>query len=294
MNHSPISINDLPDEIILMIWNKLNNIDVLYSFVGVNQRLDNLVRDPIYTRSIQLTETITNKYCSLSDSIIDQYYLNILPEIHQHIECFTLEPSSMERILISNSYPRLHKLTFTKITEDFVVRHFTGNISFDILPMKTSMYMSQEKLKSRKILNFPGFEFLLQHIYSFLDESPLINIFKHNIKHLIMTIDRNEFTSLSPIDLGKNLFTRILNIFLNLIDLDLHQNRIENCVVISVNELPSTLCYSSSLVNLSICVKTFDDCLCLLDGRLFQLQNLSIIIKKIENPTLTTENLVSP
>ena len=144
MNHSTISINDLPDEIILMIWNKLNNLDILYSFVGVNQRLDRLVQDPLYTRSIQLAETIMNEYCSLPDSIIDRYCLNILPKIHQHIECLCLEPSSMERILVSNDYPRLHKITFTKISEDFVLRHFTGNISFssfNTFQMKSSMYL---------------------------------------------------------------------------------------------------------------------------------------------------------
>ena len=108
-----------------------------------------------------------------------------------------------------------------------------------------------------------------------------------------MTIDSNEFPSLSPLDLGKTLVTRIFNVFLNLIDLDFHQNRIVNCILISVYELPSTICYSSSLINLSICVDTFDDCLCLLDGRLCQLQKLSIIIKKIENPTLPTQKLVN-
>lgn len=141
MNHSFIGINDLPDEIILMIWNKLNNIDVLYSFVGVNQRLNKLVRDPIYTRSIQLIKA--NKYCSLPDSTIDRYCLDILPEIHQYIECLILEPSSIERILLSSDYPRLYKLTFTKIHEDFVLRHFTGNIffpSFYIIRMKNSGY----------------------------------------------------------------------------------------------------------------------------------------------------------
>ncbi|CAF3233891.1 unnamed protein product [Rotaria sp. Silwood2] len=246
MSHSFISINDLPDEIILMIWNKLNNIDVLYSFVGVNQRLNRLVRDPIYTRSIQLTKT--NKYCSLPDSIIDRYCLDILPEIQQYIECLILEPSSMERILLSSDYPRLHKLTFTKIHEDFVLRHFT-------------------------------------------DESPLINMFKYNIKHLILTIDKQGFTSLSCIDLGKNLLTRIFNIFLNLIDLDFNQNSIESRTLISIYGLSSMTCYSSNLVNLSITVDTFDDCLCLLDGRLHQLYKLCILIKKIENSILTTENL---
>jgi len=126
----------------------------------------------------------------------------------------------------------------------------------------------------------------------FLDESPLINIFQHNIKHLILTIDIKEFTSLSYIDLGKNLLMRIFNIFLNLIDLDLNQNSIESRLLISIYGLSSMTCYSSNLVNLSISVNTFDDCLCLLDGRLHQLRKLCIVIKKIENSTLTKESLV--
>lgn len=141
-NHSFININDLPDEIILIIWNKLDNIDVLYSFVGVNQRLNRLVRDPIYTRSIQLAKT--NKYCVLPDSMIDRYCLDILPGIHQYIECLILEPSSMEHILLSSDYPHLHKLTFTKINKDFVLRHFTGSIylfsSFYIIQIKNYLY----------------------------------------------------------------------------------------------------------------------------------------------------------
>ncbi|CAF3844748.1 unnamed protein product [Adineta steineri] len=106
-----------------------------------------------------------------------------------------------------------------------------------------------------------------------------------------MTIDRKGFTSLSSIDLGKNLVTRIFNIFLNLIDLDFLQDLIRNFTLVSVYKLPSTICYSSSLISLSICVDTIDDCLCLLDGRLFQLQKLTIAIKQIDNSTLTTENL---
>ncbi|CAF0828140.1 unnamed protein product [Adineta steineri] len=119
---------DLPDEMIIKIWNNLNNIDVLYSFVGVNKRFDKLVRDLVYTRSIQLAEkdSKTNKYCPLPDLIIDRYCLNILPQIHQYIECLILEPISTERILLSTMYPRLHKLIFTKINTDFVLHHFTG------------------------------------------------------------------------------------------------------------------------------------------------------------------------
>ncbi len=128
MNHSVVSIMDLPDEMIIKIWNNLNNIDIISSFVGVNKRFDKLVRDPFYTRSIQLTEknSKTNKYYSLPDSIIDRYCLNVLPQIHQCIECLILEPSSMERILLSCHYSRLRKLIFTKINGDFIFRHFNG------------------------------------------------------------------------------------------------------------------------------------------------------------------------
>jgi hypothetical protein len=51
MNHSVIGIIDLPDEMIMTIWNKLDNIDVLYLFVGVNKRFDKLVRDRIYVEA---------------------------------------------------------------------------------------------------------------------------------------------------------------------------------------------------------------------------------------------------
>ncbi len=142
MNYSVISIMDLSDEMIIKIWNNLNNIDVLFSFIGVNKRFDKLVRDPLYTRSIQLTEknSKTNKYYSLSDSIIDRYCLDILPQIHQYIECLILEPFSMERILLSCHYSRLRKLILTKIDRDFVFRHFNGKTGM------RSLYFSNEKL----------------------------------------------------------------------------------------------------------------------------------------------------
>ncbi|CAF1324847.1 unnamed protein product [Rotaria magnacalcarata] len=111
---------DRPDEMILAIWNKLDNIEVLYLFVGVNKRFDKLVRDSTYTCSIQLatTNSKTNKYCSLPDSILDRYCSDILPRLNHHIECLILESISMERILLSGDYSCLQKLTFTKISED--------------------------------------------------------------------------------------------------------------------------------------------------------------------------------
>jgi hypothetical protein len=74
------SIEDLPDELLIMIWNKLNNLDVFYSFMGVNKRFDKLVRDVSYTRSIQLVDKDSNhNYCSLSDTLLDRLCFYLFP-----------------------------------------------------------------------------------------------------------------------------------------------------------------------------------------------------------------------
>ena len=53
-NQSIVNIVDLPDEILFHILKKLNNFDVLYSLVGVNERLDRLTCDISFTRLVNL------------------------------------------------------------------------------------------------------------------------------------------------------------------------------------------------------------------------------------------------
>jgi hypothetical protein len=40
MNGSLANILDLPDELLLIIFTKLKNVDTLYSLMGVHERLD--------------------------------------------------------------------------------------------------------------------------------------------------------------------------------------------------------------------------------------------------------------
>ena len=42
MNDSTVNIFSLSDEILLVIYNKLNNIDVLYSLMHANRKLDTI------------------------------------------------------------------------------------------------------------------------------------------------------------------------------------------------------------------------------------------------------------
>ena len=54
-NNNHLNILDLPNEILFIIFNKLNMVDVLYSLVDVNQRFDQLVLDPLYIRNLDMT-----------------------------------------------------------------------------------------------------------------------------------------------------------------------------------------------------------------------------------------------
>ncbi|UJR18070.1 hypothetical protein I4U23_004970 [Adineta vaga] len=219
MNNSTVGIVDLPHELIMKIWNNLSNIDVLYSFIGVNHNFNQLLHDQTYIRTLQLTKKNIDRFCSV-----------ILPEINQYIECLILEPISIERILLSCDYCRLNKIIFTQIGKDFILQHFTNN-------------------------------------------SPLMKIFQNNIKYLFLTMNQKQFpSSLTTIDLGKNILSRILHTFTNLLELDFNENHIEYRSLISIYGLSSMICSSISLINLNITIKSFDDGLSLLDGRFPQLQ----------------------
>jgi hypothetical protein len=127
MNYSGIGFLDIPDEILLIILSKLKNIDVLYSLVGVHERLDKILCDTIFTRSIDFATILSNgKNDSLMKQMLDRFCLDILPRIDQNIECLTLEPFSMKCILRASDYPNLHKLNLVKLDIEQALDYFNG------------------------------------------------------------------------------------------------------------------------------------------------------------------------
>ncbi|CAF3012432.1 unnamed protein product [Rotaria sp. Silwood2] len=87
MEYSYIQLNDLPDEILMIIFKKLANVEVLYSLSGVNKRLNKIVHDSIFTNDLSfLMSTSNGLVYSLSDLILDRFCSYILPKIHQKIQ----------------------------------------------------------------------------------------------------------------------------------------------------------------------------------------------------------------
>jgi len=130
MEYSCLGLNDLPDEILMIIFQKLSNLEVLYSFQGVNQRLHKMVHDLIFTSHLTfvqwLSHNIIDVFCC--DRMLNRFCLNILPEIHDKIQWLDLESSSMKHVLRAANYPNLHVLGLYNINEESARCLFTGKL----------------------------------------------------------------------------------------------------------------------------------------------------------------------
>ncbi|CAF0819538.1 unnamed protein product [Rotaria sp. Silwood1] len=127
MKNLCIELNDLPDEILLIILKKLDNLEVLYSFQGVNERFNKIIHDPIFTSRLNFLKWSPNKFISkFSDIIIEQFCSKILPDIHMKIKWLDLESSFMKNILHVADYPNLYGLGLYNIEEETAKYIFTG------------------------------------------------------------------------------------------------------------------------------------------------------------------------
>lgn len=257
----------LPDEILLMIMSKLCNVDVLYSLMDVCERLDRLARDLVHTRSIDLTETTSNdEIRPLSDKMLDRFCENLLPRIHQNIECLTVESSSIHRLFQSLDYPKLSKLVFPELDLESVSKYLNGKY-----------YHLHLKLNS----------------FFFLEETSFIRICNEQISHAVVTVvDKVKSASLTLSDVATNLYLPIFNRLKSVTHLEFVIKDSFQYPPLSLEDLPPTACFSSTLVHLSIKLMDFEDCLFLLDGRLNQLHTLNVEIHRICSATNDLQNTV--
>ncbi len=142
MEDSFIQLNDLPDEILLTIMKKLYNSDVLYSLIGVNRRLNTIVQDSIFTSYLKLLPPI-NGLDEFTDSMLDRYCFEVLPEIHHKIEWLSFKSLHMERILLATNYPKLQGLSLCELTSEAARDLFTGKTFSSFL--STIIYMKLQK-----------------------------------------------------------------------------------------------------------------------------------------------------
>jgi hypothetical protein len=111
---------DLPDELLLAIFNKLESADVLWSIMDVNKRLDKISCDRQFTTQvIDLTRT----------SMLDQFCSYILPRIRHDVTWLATQTVNIERVLLAAKYPNLTSLKLFYFSESDIDKYFEGKLS---------------------------------------------------------------------------------------------------------------------------------------------------------------------
>ena len=138
-----ISLNDFPDEILLLIFRWLNSIDVLYSFHNLSSRFNRIVRDRIFCRHLNLVEKRCNIYHSRirSNEILNRLCLEILPSIADQIEQLDLESSSMQAILNAAQYENLSQLSLYNLKREQIEWLFNGKIEQRSMKMIICLFL---------------------------------------------------------------------------------------------------------------------------------------------------------
>lgn len=143
-NNHP-NILDLSNEILLIIFNKLNKIDVLYSLVDVNQRFNELIFDYLYISKLDLTFKSSLPYFSSTEKqILDRICEKVLPRIHHQVRELIIEERSIERILRTVTYPQLYSLSIVKFEDVVLAKYLSGKyfILCVVISIVSNLYLN--------------------------------------------------------------------------------------------------------------------------------------------------------
>ncbi|CAF3904398.1 unnamed protein product, partial [Rotaria sp. Silwood2] len=80
-------------------------------------------QEKIFSNTLNFVST--DNVFSIDQHKLDRFCKDILPKIHQNVECFILEALSMERILLAADYPNLTELKRFNFTQEVCLNYFT-------------------------------------------------------------------------------------------------------------------------------------------------------------------------
>ncbi|CAF0886671.1 unnamed protein product [Rotaria sp. Silwood1] len=132
MNRSCVQLKDLPDELLIFIFKQMNNIEVFYTLFGINERLDLILQDSIFTNRLNFLKRSSKKFLNIfsPDIIFDRFCLQILPAVREKIQWLDVESSSLKQILCAADYPNLYRLGLFNIEEETIKSLFTVKETF--------------------------------------------------------------------------------------------------------------------------------------------------------------------
>ncbi|CAF3751273.1 unnamed protein product [Rotaria sordida] len=142
-------------------------------------------------------------------------------------------------------------------------------------------------LTSLELVNF-GKDTVFRYLK---DDSFYQHIFKHQITDLILHNNDECTYEISLKTYARNFYAPIMAFFENLKHLTIVSSSVYEYPFLLLHNFPPTIYFSTTLTVLNINVFVFDDCLCLLDGRLNQLTTFNVQIHFITSPIYMHYNM---
>jgi hypothetical protein len=131
METSNKDILDLPDEMLLVIFNKLNMVDIFHSLLDINERFNRLILDSFYIHNLDLTvkRSLVQRTSQLDNQTAERISKKIFPRIHQHIRKLNISSCFIE-CLLNIDYPQLQSLSLVNFQQEKLVEHLTSNFDY--------------------------------------------------------------------------------------------------------------------------------------------------------------------
>jgi hypothetical protein len=127
MKHRRIHLLDLPDELLLIILDKLKPNDMLYSLLGVNKRFDRLAGSASRTYLINFTSiSSAGEHLCMDHDVFDRFCFYIMPRICHNVTVLILDHWCMERVLLACEYPALQSIIFSNFEPDAILNCLKG------------------------------------------------------------------------------------------------------------------------------------------------------------------------
>lgn len=137
MKYSSVQLTDLPDEILMIIFRKIHNIELLYSLMDLDPRIDAILTESIFTNRLPLLRFISRRLVNRRSTMpyyvypllaptLDRFCERILPKINQKIRWLELESTSIERVLHVTYYSNLCGVAMYNISTDEAFQVFSS------------------------------------------------------------------------------------------------------------------------------------------------------------------------
>ena len=268
--HHRLNLLDFPNELLLISIEYLPMIDALYSLVGITQRLDQLVLNPISTNTLNITclrpELLPDRIYSLDERAFATLCRTTLPRIHHQIRHLIVDQFSIESVFHAREYPALYSLSLIDIDHVDALGLFQG---------KTTLVDCPRQRTSQSCPSTHAGVFSHQSVP--LGDSVLHNLLDQQITSLSIDLSAKRRGDSSP-EYSSTLFASILQSCQRLTKLHFCSGSGSQVYWVEFSRLN---CQSALLTDLSVYTTSFGECAYLFDGHFPSLSTVTIVVQEI-------------